>query len=299
MGLAAIQRLAQGAWPQLDTLDLSNNLIDKVAMSALTLGKWPLLGRLILDENCLLTPAAITCISEASNWVLLSNLSLQGAELGTAGGCAAAQLHRRLHCLDLSANGVRIEGISQLVLVPWPCLLNLTLSSNQLGADAMAALAQASLPKLQLLDLEDNSLDTAAIWELIKCGFPSLQRLLLDYNCLDDAAATSLAKGQWPLLEDLSLAGSNIKARGVKVLTRGDWPRLSGLTLDSRAVCKATLRALALVSDAVLNLDPTDSCEHTFVDRDLSGLYSVIWPQLHDVCFVDVSMRGSLSSRYL
>ena len=123
----------------------------------------------------------------------------------------------------------------------------------------MAALAQASLPELRVLDLEDNSLDIAAIWELFRCGFPSLERLLLDYNCLDDAAATSLAEGQWPLLEELSLAGNNIKARGVKVLTRGDWPRLESWRLDSRAVCKATWRTLALVSDAVLNLDPTDS----------------------------------------
>lgn len=98
MGLAAIQRLAQGAWPQLDTLDLSENLIDKLGMSALTLGKWPLLRRLILDDNCQLTPAAITRISEASNWVLLSDLSLQGAELGTAGACATAGSLLGLKC---------------------------------------------------------------------------------------------------------------------------------------------------------------------------------------------------------
>lgn len=235
LSLAAVQQLAQGAWPQLESLDLRNNLIDEVAMSALILGNCCFLRSLTLDKNCLLSPAAITCISEASNWAPLSYLSLEVVKLAAAGACAIARLHRHLRGLFLSSNGLWREGASDLF---WSCLQCLKLLDDQLGADAIAAMALASLPEMKILNLEHNNLDTSAMRELVKCGFSCLEQLLLDCNHLDDVAMASLAEGQWPLLSWFSLAGNKIKARGVKCLTRGDWPRT--LNLDSRAVSNAT-----------------------------------------------------------
>jgi hypothetical protein len=124
---AAPLRAFEGTrWPALRALKLVGNRIDAATLRVVLGAQMPALSTLLLDDN----------------------------KLGADG--VAEIPATTLDCLDVSRNGIGLEGTRHLA--SFTSLRALRACGNRLGPKAAKALVAGAWPRLEFLDLEGNSL---------------------------------------------------------------------------------------------------------------------------------------------
>ena len=91
LGSNAISQLATGCWPLLRQLDVSLNMLDQGAMDALVRAAWPKLAELSLGGPVVKDPAATNCLG-AADWPMLKDLSLAGCSFSQLSMCRLVQM---------------------------------------------------------------------------------------------------------------------------------------------------------------------------------------------------------------
>ena len=206
-------------WPQLETLNLSSNQLDRECLAQLAEGNWPLLTSLDLSGNGIPT-SAIGALKIAS-WPLLKRLDLQG--------CYHKDAEPK-H--DDDESQARVEAIQGLGQCTWHHLKYLNLARCNLDAACMRELCKGQWPCLNHLVLSGNCLTGKSLLHLVDGQWQQLRHLNLETCQIDVNAVTYLARGRrWPMLTTLSLTNNDSRVQELEVLLKGRWPMLATLNL--------------------------------------------------------------------
>ena len=202
---SAFNRLAQGHWPQLASLDLEGSRPSAFAMASLKHGQWPCLKHLIL-KDCDLTAAGISYLTDP-RW-------------------------SKLKMLDISDNDLDAACISNLGSAAWPDLQNLQVGDLQ-GDATWGHLLNGSWTALRQLNVRIEAGDAAGVMPpSINDCFPDLHHLGIFSSNITSALAASVTANWQSRLQTLKLMGSNLSGSALEPIRRGTWAALQRLNLD-------------------------------------------------------------------
>ena len=278
LGAQGVLPLSQGKWPGLQVLQLSGNCLDAEGMALLANGNWPLLKDIQLNENPALDAVAVAHLS-AANWPLQTlELSCMPFTSAMAAELAKLQLPS-LTWISLSSTHFTADAASELAKADWPVLSYLCLNHNNLNAGAILSLYMMHLPALTQLCLKGANIAAEAVYWLSLCSWPLLKTLDLSYNRLDAEDVKQLATGVWPQLQSLQLASNPFGRCGLQQLIKGNWPQLNFLDISHNKLEKHD-------SQIVLGLDPY-SIRSIFSQKSrlVSPTDACMWPKLTFVIF--------------
>ena len=220
--------LLESHLPQLKQVELANNSVTEIGLTALDHCRWSALQSLDVSWNgfhalgvCRLVQASGVYVPyiQIQNDQLISGpasfkaklkrfdlktLHMGGLLLDADAVCVLAKCSWQLRVLDLSYNCLGEAAIVELAAGTWSELRTLNLCHNLLDANAMAQLVQLDMPLLQQLDLDRNRMCMKSVCHLVNAEWPSLQCLHMrqqrSSNFPDHDRVLSALKDKWPLL---------------------------------------------------------------------------------------------------
>ena len=208
-------------WPQLESLNLSSNHLDRECIAQLAEGIWPLLTRLELNNNNI--PTSAVGALQSARWPLLERLSLHG--------CYHKDAEAKRD--DDDESQARVAAFQGLAQCKWHHLNYLNLVECKLDAACMRELCKGQWPSLSHLDLSVNCLTGDSLKHLVDSQWLQLRHLILSTCQIDLNAVTHLARGRrWPMLTTLNLTNNGIHVQALEVLLEGRWPMLATLDLS-------------------------------------------------------------------
>jgi len=145
-------------WPNLKTLDISQNAISATGLEVLASAEWPLLENLCLATTTV-TTERLKFIVDKSNWPNLKTLDISANPIGDEGAeILTSAKWPLLEELNLWKTRVADKGIESMVVKSnWPNLSKLHLSVNPVGDKGLEILASANWPNLVYLDIRETT----------------------------------------------------------------------------------------------------------------------------------------------
>jgi len=177
MGIDSIVKEAK--WPQLKSLNLSDNNIGDQGLAMLSTKDWPLLENLNLS-NTKLTLKGIKVMTHESKW-------------------------SHLRCLNLSYNEINDEGLEILSHKDWSLLEKLNLSNSKITSKGVDVLVnKMNLANLKRLDISYNKIFDEGLEILASGKWPLLEDMIF-YNTKItlEGLKMILKKSEWPNLKQL------------------------------------------------------------------------------------------------
>ena len=160
-------------WPQLETLHLTCNCIEDMAISDLVRADLSCLKSLALRATNISSDAVSRLWS--ANWPLLQKLDLSQncAATSTLSGGQWPQLK----CLRLAAVCFTVLDAERLINGKWPQLKVLDLSRSKISEETMKVLIRGAWPVLKRLSFMYSRVESSAVKVLLQTGWASLERL--------------------------------------------------------------------------------------------------------------------------
>lgn len=182
----------------LESLNLSNNSIEREGAKALAQADFPRLKSLNLSANIIDAKGAMK-LATPKNMPSLLNLHLGSNTIRDEGFAALVNGTLSLKTLRVASNQITAQGLKPLQTSAASARLKqLDLSHNRLGASGMEALLRARFCGcIETLILRDTQLDDESAFVLARADLPQLRSLNIQNNPLGEAGISALlnAKG--------------------------------------------------------------------------------------------------------
>ena len=197
-GQTAMTEVVKCHWPKLEHLHVNSTTIGAAALAVLAEGRWPNLQSIALGDNDM---KDLTSLVRAG-WPKLKDLHFGLAMMTDQSirELVKANWHA-METLDLSSIHRFEAGLTILGDADWPCLKTLWIEDNNTNnSDLTQMLTKARWPLLERLNISGHALNSEALGVLITCRWSSLRFLKFTCKPIDEVAFTTLCQSTWPWL---------------------------------------------------------------------------------------------------
>ena len=226
MGDLGLELIVENAFPNIEKLNLTNNVIARLGAKLLTeRTNWKKLTVLNLSRNKIGTEGA-AILSKNTSWIDLASLDLSWNKIGANGAAALSRNTSwvNLTSLDLSWNRFGAKGAAALSQnISWINLISLNLSDDNIRAEGAADMSKnTSWVSLTSLDLSYNNIGAGGVAALSRnTSWINLTNLDLSKNKICRVGAVALSKNiSWIKLTNLDLSFNEINSEGAAALSK-------------------------------------------------------------------------------
>ena len=274
-----LKALASSAWPQLESLDLSENRLSSKEMASFSLLSAPQLRELDLSGNRF---GVVGC-GHLAAWCgegEISELRLDGCEIEDEGALALASASLpALRRLGLQGCEIGEKGAVALAGAPWWQGLSLVeVGFNPLGEAGAGALLSGEGEKAWVsLSLAGLGMQGQAIQSLVHARMPKLIELSLAGSALTERDLEAIAQASWSRqLEQLDLSSTGFSdAMAMQIEHLGAFARLNQLFLGEHELSAKGIQAIAR-SPSLASLHLLDLGERPLANKAQEAIFSLL-----------------------
>jgi hypothetical protein len=274
-----LKAMASSAWPQLESLDLSENRLSSKEMAILSSLSAPQLRELDLSGNRFGAAGSGHLVAWCGGGDI-EDLRLDGCEIGDEGALALASApFPALRRLGLQGCAVGEKGAVALAGASWWRGLSLIeVGFNPLGEMGATALLSGEGEKAwNSLSLAGLGMRGQAIQALVASRMPRLIEISLAGNPLTEHEMEAIAQASWSSqLEQLDLTGTGFSdAMAMQMEHLGAFVRLNQLFLAEHDLSARGIQAIARASSLAL-LHLLDLGERPLGSKAQEAIFSLL-----------------------